>query len=167
MLAATINKYTDNVFLDINLNTSESGDLSIISDRIDSNTLLGQPLSQLISRVNALKYTDGDVDLTSLLRGWEKKSSEEKLSVIRTIFDSPKLFFAETACNSLYKVFNAFNYSDSDNLKSFLSEEGNKEYKDTIEQHVILANRTNVFLPKGSRTNVNGKQLPIYGINRF
>jgi hypothetical protein len=62
-------------------------------------------------------------------------------------------------------VFNAFNYSDSDNLKSFLSEEGNKEYKDTIEQHVILANRTNVFLPKGSRTNVNGKQLPIYGIN--
>jgi hypothetical protein len=52
MLAATINKYTDNTFLDISLN--EDSDFNII--QINRRTLLGQPFGALCTHINALKH---------------------------------------------------------------------------------------------------------------
>lgn len=163
MIAAAINKYTDNTFLDVSLNSKDSGDLSISVEKIDMKTILGQPFGQLQSRIEYLKNTEGSDNLTQLLRDWNTKTFNDKLKVIRTIFDSPKLYFDEHVCNDLYAVFNRFNRSDEENFKEFLSEDSKD--KNTIEQHILSANRTNVYLPKGSRSNVAGKQLPIYGIN--
>jgi hypothetical protein len=57
MLAASINKYTDNTFLDISLNTTEDSVDTTVS-KIDKKTILGQPLGQLAAQLNRLKKED-------------------------------------------------------------------------------------------------------------
>jgi hypothetical protein len=64
---------------------------------------------------------------------------------------------------NLKDIFEKFLKSEESGFEEFVKKD--KERKDTIEQKLLTINRTNVYLPKGSRKNTDGKQLPVYGIN--